>query len=124
MFSAVELLADPAWATTFSLTRTAVTVGADGRAVTSSETRTLSGVILPASDRELARLPEGDRSTEVLAVYCMQMLTVGTQTLAPDEITWRGLVYRVRQVQDWTTVGGCCQALAVAVQPYGREVTS
>lgn len=119
-----DILTDPDVQTEFTLTRTTVTVDDTGRTATTAAESTLTGAILPATDRQLERLSEGDRSSEVVAVYTQTPLTAGTDELAPDEIIWRGTTYRVQQIQDWLTVGGFCVALAASVNLQGREVTA
>ena len=122
MLDVSDVLADPDLEITFTLIRATVTIDGSGRASRQAEKTTLSGVILPATDQQLDRLPEGDRSSEVVAVYCVRQLTSGTETLAPDEITWRGMTYRIKQILDMVTVGGFCTALAISIGMHGREV--
>ncbi|MDD3310955.1 hypothetical protein [Pseudodesulfovibrio sp.] len=122
MMDFTDIFDDPELRTVFGLSRITVTVDDTGRTSRAAAESTLTGIILPATDRELERLAEGDRSSEVVAVYSQTPLTSGTDELAPDEITWRERTYRVRQVQDWTTPAGYCLALAVSIDLHGREV--
>ena len=116
-----DVLTDFELAMDFTLARITLTVDDTGKAVRSVAERTLSGVILPATDRQLERMPEGDRGSEVVAVYAQELLTAGTSLLAPDEITRNGRTYRVRQVQDWMATAGYCMALAVSVDLQAEE---
>lgn len=104
-----------------TLARITLTVDDTGKAVRSVVERTLSGSILPATDRQLERMPEGDRGSEVVAIYVQTLLTAGTSKLAPDEITFQGRTYRVRQVQDWMATAGYCLGLAVSVDLQDGE---
>lgn len=117
-----DILNDPEMTTEFVLTRTTLAVGDTGRTSKAEAVSTLAGVILPATDQQLERLDVGDRSSEVVAVYSKTPLTSGTDELAPDEVTWRGTTYRIKQVQDWTTMAGFCVALAISISMHGGGV--
>lgn len=119
-----DVLNDPEEVTSYTLARITLTVDDTGEASRSVAESAVSGVILPATDRQLERMPEGDRGSEVVAVYTETLLTAGTSALAPDEITWNGRTYRVRQVQDWMAVAGYCMALAVSVDLHAEEASA
>lgn len=120
-----DMLTDPELGgVEFLLERITLTVDDTGKAVRSAVERTVRGAILPATDRQLERMPEGDRGSEVVAVYVQELLTAGTSELAPDEINRNGRTYRVRQVQDWMATAGYCMALAVSVDLQAEEASA
>ncbi|WP_285908115.1 hypothetical protein [Pseudodesulfovibrio pelocollis] len=124
MIDVSDVLDDPDFRVEFIVTRSVETVNAQGMTVLTGTDLPMSGVILPATDRQLNRLPEADRSSEVVAVYTSQPLTPGTPTLAPDVVHWRGGQFQVVQVQDWLQTGGVCIALAAATDMRGREINT
>lgn len=119
-----SLITDPDFARPFSLTRSDRAVDTHGRAVLTEVDIPVTGVILPATDKQLQRLPEGDRSMETIAVYARIKITPGSKSNAPDRVTWRGEIYEVKQVQDWMDTAGFCVALAASTSRQGREVDS
>jgi hypothetical protein len=69
MLDVSDLLDDPDFRQNFTVARITETVTSKGRAELSSTNLTISGVIVPATPRQLERLPEADRSSEIIAVY-------------------------------------------------------
>jgi len=116
------VITDPDFYRPFTLIRSERTVDDHGRTVLATTSSEAWGVILPATDKQLERLPEGDRNAETLAVYCLQLLTSGTATLAADMIIWQGGDYEIFQVQDWMAAAGYCVALMRSTSMQGREV--
>jgi hypothetical protein len=117
-----DILQDPELATEFVLIRSTETVNDSGRAEREETESNLTGVILPATEKQLERLPEEHRNSEVIAVYCPHQITSGSPTLAPDRVTWRGEAFEVVQVKDFMQAAGYCEALAKSTTPLGREV--
>lgn len=121
MLDMSDVLNDPDFSQTFTVTRSVETVNLKGRGETSLEVIPASGVLVPATPRQLARLPEADRSSEIIAVYSREPLTPGSDTFKPDLVTWRGRNYRVVSLDDYADYGGWCVALAAACDMQGRE---
>lgn len=121
MLDVSDVLNDPDFRQDFTVTRSVETVNLKGRGETSSEIIPASGCIVPATPRQLERLPEAERSSEIMAIYSNVQLTPGSETLAPDQVTWRGRNYRVVSLDDYADYGGWCVALAAAVDMQGRE---
>lgn len=120
-----ELLADPDLGScTIVLTRSVETVDAKGRTQQGQSASSQIAVVQPAEPEALERLPEADRSGEVIAVYSTVQLTTGSDTLAPDVVTWQGRDYRVKSVEDRLAIAGYCLALAVSVDMQGKEPTA
>jgi hypothetical protein len=64
----------------------------------------MNGVIIPANEKEIMQVPEGDRSTAMMIFYADQeIFTTHTNdglgySGTSDEIEWRGDRYRVIKV--------------------------
>jgi hypothetical protein len=75
---------------------------------------TLPAVIQPLKPREVAQLPEAERTEEVIAVFTSAALQTSTPSgLEADRLTWAGRVWRVILVEDWTAQAGYARAVAV-----------
>ncbi|MGE4504039.1 MAG: hypothetical protein AB7D51_01730 [Desulfovibrionaceae bacterium] len=117
-----EILSDPDLPVQeFTVTRRAEVMDEHGRAVHTPTDMPTIGVILPATDKQLERLEDGDRSSEVIAVYSAFDLTNGSEGYAPDLVSWRGDTYEVKQLQDFVESAGFCVALAGSISMQGRE---
>jgi hypothetical protein len=94
-------------ATPATLLRTAAGAWVDGAyvpgAVTSS---TIYASVQPLTDRELATLPEGERTSDTKKAYTTADVRTGSQhdNALADQITWRGVTYEVRKVEEETAV--------------------
>jgi hypothetical protein len=82
-----------------------------GRFVSTEVSLTFSGVVVPASAREIMQFPEGDRSTSMMVFYSDKEMFV-TRTDSgdrypgtSDEIEWRGDRYRVVNVGQYGDYG-------------------
>lgn len=73
--------------------------------------------VQPASGRDLQRLPEGERSGEVLAVWTtLELRTADAATgVLADRLAFRGRVFEVVHVDAWQEAGGYVKALVMAV---------
>lgn len=75
---------------------------------------TLPAVIQPLKPRELAQLPEAERTEEAIAVFTSEALQTSTPSgLEADRLTWAGRVWRICIVEDWTAQAGYCRSVAV-----------
>lgn len=75
---------------------------------------TIEAVIVPASGRQLERLPEGQRTKDVIAIYSPTELRTASVAGAPaDQVEWSGAQYQVQSVKAWNEAGGFFEALAV-----------
>ena len=117
-----DILQDPELATEFILTRSQETVNDKGRAEFTNTDTPVTGVILPATAKQIERLPEERRSSETLAVYSPKLLTEGGETLAADVIAWGGDTYEVQSVKDYMQLAGFCEALIQSTSVVGRDV--
>lgn len=62
--------------------------------------------VSPARSADLQRVPEGRGTRGVIR------LILTTQLQPGDRVTWRGVVWEVGVVDDWTVVGGFWDCLA------------
>lgn len=121
-FDVSDVLLDPDFNQAFQITRTTETVNNSGRTVETTVTVSTSGVIHPATKEQLERVPEADRSSEIIAVYSQTSITPGSDTLLPDVVAWKGKTYRCVGLMDWTDYGvGFSEALCASVDMQGKE---
>lgn len=103
-----ELMWDPDFITAVTLLTRSATINNYGETSITETSSTVAIVLQPASAKELARLPEGERTGEIVAAYYSGILTPG------DVISSGGVRYIVRSVEQWTMWGaGYVKALAV-----------
>lgn len=114
------LLSDPDFCAAFTVERCAESVDDKGRAQLAATSLPWRGVVLPATPRELERLPEGDRDRETITVYSREPLRVGQRPegTAADVILWQGQRYEVASVEPWP---GYVRALATLLPEVPRE---
>ena len=107
MLNVSELLQDPDFAQPFSIQRSS---GAfvSGGFETITTTVAAWGVILPASDQDLAQVPAGDRVTGTISIHTAQQLFQthgGSQPGLSDVIAWNGETYRILQLFPYQDFG-------------------
>ena len=109
-----DVLLDPDFATTFTVTRSAAAAGADGNnVVTPSAPISVTGVVEPANSNDLRRLPDAESLTGTIAIYTPFALNVLSANTTADIVTWNGRQYTVIDVEDWSQFGaGYVRALA------------
>lgn len=114
------LLDLPEFCVKFGVERAKEGVNDKGRAEFQAERLALTGVIQPATPRELERLPEGDRDRESIAVFAREPLSLGQgpEGSAPDVILWKGQRYEVASVESWP---GYWRAIATLL-PRGESL--
>lgn len=100
----------------YVVTRPAPSVFINGRRQNPSSTVfEVRAAVFPASGRQLERLPEGLRTSEVLRVITKTELKTASSGGEPDRITVRGIDYQVHQVQSWQPSGKFFEALVTKV---------
>jgi hypothetical protein len=121
MLDVSDVLRDPDLMQTLTVSRAVVGVGDTGRATETVAALSVAGVVAPATDEQLQRLPEGDRSNETIAVYTGTRLTAGDDTHGPDVLAWKGGTYQVKGVWDWSDYG-FFEVLAQSDTMQGKDV--
>lgn len=111
MLDVSALLDETAFCTTFTVLRITEAVNDHGRAEYAEASMPMTGVVQPATARELDRLPEGERDKETLTIYTRQPLHVGNlpEGTAADCVLYNGARYTVSAVETWP---GYTRALA------------
>lgn len=118
-----RVLYHPRFRTALSLFRRAYTIDEYGRSqVTETET-TIGGVVLPAKQEDLERLPEGDRDRGYIKLLSETPLLLGDDGHSPDEVEWNGRRWVVKTVDPWMYGRGFYSALleAKAGEPPTNE---
>lgn len=68
----------------------------------------LTGIIQPASPKELKMLPEGDRITGAIVIYSkipIFLTRTGEEQGTSDKVYWKGDYYKLLNVSDWSDSG-------------------
>ena len=78
-----------------------------------TSTFTIIAAIVPATGRDLLRLPEGRRSVETRILFTTSTMLVGAQagTNDADLVTVDGDVWEVQQSEAWKAATGYCRAI-------------
>lgn len=87
---------------TYTVTRRAKATFSAGRAVAgSTSTLSITAAVVPASGRDLLRLPEGRRATETRIVFTATQLVVGGQASSneADLVNIDGATWEVQQIE-------------------------
>ncbi len=105
-----DVLTDPDFIDTATVTKTLRTVGTDGRAVdTSSLPVSFSAVVIPVAQRLILQ-SDGALRDGAIDIFTTYALSGGVKTSdsagrQPDVVTWHGRGYTVAAVEDWTAYG-------------------
>jgi hypothetical protein len=97
----------------YTVTRTpARTYGGDGLVDPASpKTLTIEASVQPLRGRELERLPEGLRSSEVMQVFTTTELKTQSTSHEPDVIAIDGESWQVEIVERWKDLGNFYRAV-------------
>ncbi len=110
-----DVLSYPDFQTTFGVIRTATNVSNLGETVLTPQNYFVSGVVEPASTKELERLPEAERLSGTIRIFTTFRLSDGDETITADVVVWNGRQYTVKTVDDFSEFGrGYIDALASA----------
>lgn len=112
-----ELITDPDFAQSFSLVRTTGEYINGRWTETLEETLTRTGVISPASAKELRQLPEADRVEGTISIFTKEIMYItsdaGTELRSSDKVLWKSHYYKIISVENWSDWGeGFYHALA------------
>lgn len=104
MIDVSDLVVDPDFATTFSVSRSTQTVNASGLTVVSTTTLTGVGVVV-AEGNPLVLEAEYTHAQDSITIYTQMQLLDPTTGYAADKISWNGNTYLVRQVSNYSQFG-------------------
>jgi hypothetical protein len=107
-FSIAEVVDDPDFAQSFTITRSQGGKFVLGRWTNATVDIPMWGSIQPPDPEELEMIPEGDRIVAAIAVHCTQRIyeTNTNQTNGiSDLVLWHGENYRVLKVYPWNDYG-------------------
>lgn len=96
-----KVLLDAHFRTTVTLCRRAVTIDAHGRTAVTETTTPIGAVVRPANEKDLERLPEGDRDRGHIKVLSETEMHAGMAGAQPDEIVWGGARWVVKTCDSW-----------------------
>jgi len=91
---------------TYVVTRAAAATSyTDGvRAAPSTTTLSVVGAVQPIPGKDLERLPEGIRDSDVRYIWTKVALRCGPDT-EPDQVAIEGASWQVEEVRDWSLSG-------------------
>ena len=107
MLDVSDILEDPDFAQPFDVLRSSGAFVSGGWQNLTT-TVACSGVILPASDQDIALVPEGDRVTGMISVHTTRKLFqthTGAQPGLSDVIVWNGDKYRILKLFPYQDFG-------------------
>lgn len=107
-FSIAEIVDDPDFAQSFTITRSQGGNWVLGAWVDSIVTVGMWGSLQPPTPEELDQVPEGDRVTAIIAIHCTQQIyetNVDHSHGISDIVLWHGEKYRVIKVFPWNDYG-------------------
>lgn len=104
----------------YTVTRYKVRGMTDGKldAARVETTLTIKAEIQPASYKDLLRLDEGLRTSEVIVIFTKtQLMVLGedaqkNETKPPDTIVYKNKTYQIERCEDWERQGNYWEALA------------
>ena len=120
LISVDELMFDPDFVTeSLRLYTTIEIVGVNGRNTITRSMQPIVGVVTPTSARDLVRLPEGSTSGGSITVTTAYPLTSGdpAQNKPADQISWKGDLYVVTRLDDYSEFGRGFISALCTLQP-------
>ncbi|MCX5495373.1 hypothetical protein OSH11_11695 [Kaistia dalseonensis] len=100
-----DVLADPDFADTLTLTRATQSVGSDGIATRAEVVSTISGVVTSNSGDVLKRFPDMARVSGSILVHTTARLVASDGPTEADRLTWQGRDYTVSVLNDYSSYG-------------------
>lgn len=103
-----DLLHDPdVGAKPFSILRRTGQWSGGRMHVSTSQSISAVGVMLPPSSEQLSFFPEGERRNGQVAIYTETILHLTEGEEIADEVTWQGDRYKIIRVDRWDEYGFC-----------------
>jgi hypothetical protein len=108
-----DVLDDPDFNSAFTIIRATATVDNSGMNQITSTTSQAIGVIQPATQGDLDRLPDAARQTGSIKLYTRFRLNIDALGVQSDRILWDGSTYTVNTSNSWLYGAGYYESLAV-----------
>lgn len=106
MINVAELMSDPDFSRSFTVKRPTGAFADEGVYASTYEKIQMTGVVQPASPKELQMLPEGSRLTDIIAVWSNLEMRVATGDKSEsDVIVVDSKKYRVIKCEPWADAG-------------------
>ena len=106
LLDVTEILSDPDFADTITVTRSVETVDTHGRPQTSPETfPNVTAVVTAGQGDILKYFPEMANISGAVLIHTTFLLTSASETTQADIVTWQGRDYQVTGLNDWSTFG-------------------
>lgn len=106
LLDVTDVLTDPYFEDTFSVTRNIQSMTTGGDAI---DTQTLipivRGVVNAVGNSIIDKFPEGEVSHGDIVIYTTFPLTDGKGNRDFDIVTWHGETYQVKSTSDWSAFG-------------------
>lgn len=100
-----EVLLDPMFADTFSVTRQTQAVDSNGRSVLSTATFEVSGVVTIGSLQDFQQTTDYVNSNKAIVVHCQTRLLDPVNGFSPDIVLYAGDTYIVKKTYNWSRYG-------------------
>ncbi len=101
-----DVLSDPNFIDSFSVTRNIQTITPLGRAVdTPTVIAKVYGVVMPVDNSIIDKFPQGEIEHGDIIIYTRFRLTDGGGASDFDIVTWNGATYQVKSTNDWSRYG-------------------
>lgn len=106
LLDVTDVLSDPDFADTITITRAVETVDSHGRAQIATQTfANVVAVITAGQGDVLKYFPEMANIQGAILIHTTFLLTSASETSRADTVTWQGRDYQVTGLNDWSTFG-------------------
>jgi len=121
ILDASELLTDPDFCQTITITRTTQTVSDQGEAQNDQFGMLVTAVCVPIRSAELQRLPDAERLAGGVTVYSQTPLFAGDGAIGADILTVNERQFTVVSIEDWTPFGAGFTVARCALLPLQND---
>jgi len=106
LLDVTEILSDPDFADTITVTRSSETGFDHGRPIVTTQTfQNVTAVVTAGQGDILKYFPEMANILGAILIHTMFRLTSASDTTQADTVTWQGRDYQVTGLNDWSTFG-------------------
>lgn len=100
-----DVLDDPDFVTSFTVKRTVVSVGSNGRSSAIETVTPTTGVITSDAGQNLSRTPDARNAVGRIMIHTKFFLYSGEDATDADVIVWRGREWTIIVVNDYSEYG-------------------